>query len=83
MAKKRSNEDIEAAIAAAFRQLGYPLVKGEELEAMREFKKGQDVFVSIPTGSGKSLCYGCLPLVPDTLHARGSKAIVVQASAEP
>ena len=37
----------------------------------------------IPTGSGKSLCYRCLPLLSDTLRARGSKAIVVQASAEP
>ena len=47
------NEDIEAAIAAAFSQLG----KAEQLEAVREFMKGQDVFVLIPTGSGKSLCY--------------------------
>ena len=51
MAKKR-NEDIEAA---AFSQLGYPVVKAEQLEAVREFMKGQDVFVSIPIGSEKSL----------------------------
>ena len=55
MAKKRNNEDIEEAITAAFSQLGYPVVKAEQLEAAREFVKGQDVFVS---GSGKSLCYG-------------------------
>ena len=41
------NEDIEAAIAAAFSQLAYPVVKAEQLEAAREFVKGQDVFVSI------------------------------------
>ena len=35
MMKKRSNEDIEAAIAAAFSQLGYPVVKAEQLEAAR------------------------------------------------
>ena len=52
------NEDIEAAIAAVFSQLGYPVVKAEQLEAVREFMKGQDNFVTIPTGSGKSLCYG-------------------------
>ena len=51
MVKKWSNKDIEAAIiAAAFSQLGYPVVKAELLEAAREFVKGQDVFISIPTG---------------------------------
>ena len=35
MAKKLSNEDIEAVIAAAFRHLGYPIVKAEQLEAAR------------------------------------------------
>ena len=38
MVKKRSNEDIEAAIAAAFSQLGYPVVKAEQLEAARGVK---------------------------------------------
>ena len=50
----RFHTDIEAAIAAAFSQLGYPVVKAEQLEAVREFMKGQDVFVLILTGSGKS-----------------------------
>ena len=57
----------------AFSQLGYPVVKAEQhkveqceakqREVLREFAKGQNGFVSIPTGSEKSLCYGCLPLV--------------------
>jgi len=59
MAKKQSNEDIEAAIAAAFSQLGYPVVKAEQLEATREFVKCQEVFILILTGSGESLCYRC------------------------
>ena len=41
MAKKWSNEDTEAAIAAAFSQPGYPVLKAEQLEAMRKFMKGQ------------------------------------------
>ena len=32
----------------------FPVVKAEQLEAAREFVTGQDVFVSILTGSGKS-----------------------------
>ena len=61
MAKWRE-EDIETAIGVAFNKLGYSTVKEEQVEAAREFVKGRDVFVAIPTGSGKSLCYGCLPL---------------------
>ena len=54
-AKKKSNTDIEAAIAAVLGQLGYPVVKAEQLEAVREFVKGQDAFVLMPSGSGKLL----------------------------
>ena len=34
------------------------------MQAVGAFVQGQDVFVSLPTGSGKSLCY---PLVLDRL----------------
>ena len=42
--------------------------------------ESQDVFVSLPTGSGKSLCYGCLPLVYDSLCGNGNKSIVIVVS---
>ena len=43
--------------------------------------KGKVVFVSTPTGSGKSLCYSCLPLVFDSLRSGDKQeAIVVVVS---
>ena len=37
-------------------------------EVIRAFVSGKDVFVMLPTGSGKSLCYVALPLVFDFLR---------------
>ena len=30
---------------------------------VKNFVKGRDILVSLPTGSGKSFCYYCLPMV--------------------
>ena len=38
-----------------------------KMEAIRAFVSGNYVFVSLPTGYGKSLCYVLLPLVFDAL----------------
>ena len=35
--------------------------------AVSSFLQGRDVFVTLPTGFGKSLCYAVLPKVFDTL----------------
>ena len=51
----------------------------EQEESIREFFKGKNIFVNLPTGYGKSLIYQCLPIINDVLHAkpRGSSVIVV------
>ena len=46
----------EAAQKATFR-LGYPSLREHQLEAV----SGSDVFVVLPIGYGKSLCFACLP----------------------
>ena len=38
------------------------------------------MFVSLPTGSGKSLCYGVLPVLFDRLQRSDRRAIVVVVS---
>ena len=38
-----------------------------EFEAIYNFCSQKDIFVSLPTGFGKSLIYGLLPMVFDTL----------------
>ena len=80
MALPWTDSEIESAIRLAFAKLGYEEARSEQLEATREFVKDKDVFISLPTGSGKSLCYGCLPLVFDHLRKNGEKAIVVVIS---
>jgi len=38
-------------------------LKPKKDEVVKEFVCGGDVFVSLPKGSGKSLCYAVLPAV--------------------
>ena len=54
-------EDADASVAAG---IGYENLKLSQMQAVGAFVQGQDVFVSLLTGSGKSLCY---PLVFDRL----------------
>ena len=52
-----SVEQIEACVLRAAHKLGYAEVRKHQAEAAMKFMQGDDVFVSLPTGSGKSLIY--------------------------
>lgn len=79
--EKPSSLAVEVAVKNAFESLGYTSVREEQMESARAILEGRDVFVSLPTGSGKSLCYGCLPLEFDTLRSvTQGKSIVVVVS---
>ena len=57
-----SGESLDAVIIIrASQRLGYSSVRDKQLLAIRTFMEGNDVFISLPTGSGKSLCYTVLP----------------------
>ena len=48
------------ALRKAARNHGYDQLKEEQLLALEKFVTGSDVFVSLPTGFGKSLIYGLM-----------------------
>ncbi len=44
---------------------------------IKAFIDGRDIFVSLPTGSGKSLCYFALPYTFDILRGATSSIVVI------
>ena len=57
-----------STVRRAAASLGYPQLKEEQELAILSFVGGNDVFISLPTGYGKSLCYAVLPKVFDLLR---------------
>ena len=47
---------ILQAASEALKRLGYSELRPQQEEVVRKFVQGHNVFVSLPTGSGKSLC---------------------------
>ena len=54
---------LSVAISSSLEVLGFKELKPKQKEVLEKFVGGKDIFVSVPTGSGKSLCYWILPLV--------------------
>ena len=58
-----SDAVMEDVVNDVAQSLGVFPSKAEQLKAMMAFLEGRDVFVSLPTGYGKSLIYAILPAV--------------------
>ena len=50
--------------------MGISSLKTKQQEAIKAFMNGKDVFVSFPTGYGKSLIYLLLPLIFDRVKGK-------------
>ena len=63
-------------IEDASRQINLCL-KEKQVEAIQRFLSGHDVFVSLPTGYGKSVIYAILPLIFDRIRGRVQVLVAV------
>ena len=70
-------EAIAAVAAKVAQSLGYDSLTNEQIEAVVHFVQGQDIFISLPTGAGKSLCYVILPLLFNTIQPGRHSIIIV------
>ena len=58
---------MEDVVNDVTQSLGVFTLKAGQLKVVMAFLEGRDVFVSLPTGYGKSLIYAILPAVFDKL----------------
>ena len=67
MAESFIQASFDSAVAYSLATLASPhlTLKEEQLQAVMAVYEGKDVFVRLPTGFGKSLCYQVLPFVFD------------------
>ena len=75
---KRTMEDLkvlalQSLVKQAASQLGYPIIKPRQLEAVVKFVQGRDVLVSLPTSYGKTL----MPSLHNTISDHQSSIDIV------
>ena len=66
-------------VVKAASSLGYSL-KPEQEQAILAFMSGNDVFIALPTGYGKSLCFALLPRAFDMFRGVQNQSVVMVVS---
>ena len=61
-------------------QMSYSALRPKQEEVILDFVRWSDIFASLPTGSGKSLCYSLLPGVFDEIRCLQGVSIVIVVS---
>ena len=59
---------IRQALSDTEKEMGLVPLKAKQTEAVLAVVAGKDTFVTLPTGYGKSIIYGVLPLLFDKLR---------------
>ena len=78
--KDLPEDRLKAIINKAACKLGFKRLEEEQRSSILQFARGKDVFVSLPTGYGKSLCYIALPKVFDKIRKVRKKSIILVVS---
>ena len=68
-ARAKTVSSVSDAITLSATKLSVEL-KEKQREALLRFCLGRDVFVSLPTGYGKSMIFGLLPMVFNILNGK-------------
>ena len=69
------SQNIEDIISDVARRFGLDKLKQKQKDAIMSFVQGRDVFVSLPTGYGKSIIYAALPFIFDSIN--GNFAVIL------
>ena len=69
--------EFDVAVHLALNKLGFDQLKDHQKSAIYSLVEGNDTFISLPTGSSKSLCYWILPSIFTLCAREGSVVIVV------
>ena len=70
-----SDRSLDHCTSLAMEALSYQKATSERMEAIKNFVLGRDVYVSLPTGSGKSLYYAALPCIFDNIRGHNRLAM--------